>query len=155
METFTLEGNRLWITVTVVLALAAALGFWARKFFIRKSDPCIDLEKLLTDLFGQAVYSVTFSLREARDWIKARQDKLNAGKKAVVCKINSQTLPMFGLELKKLNLKIDSTQFLVIAIMSQNDSEDIIDSLLVKYKTLDAKLEEALAKGKGTLVVKA
>ena len=62
---------------------------------------------------------------------------------------------MFGLEMKKINVKIDSTQFLVIAIVSQNDNEDIIDALLVKYKTLDAKLEEALAKGNGTLVVEA
>ena len=57
--------------------------------------------------------------------------------------------------MKKINVKIDSTQFLVIAIVSQNDNEDIIDALLVKYKTLDAKLEEALAKGNGTLVVEA
>ena len=145
-------GIRFYAVVTAVLALVAVL-VW--KFLHRPIDPGIDLEKVLTDMFGKAVYSVTFSLREARDWIKARQDKLNAGNKAIVCKINSQTLPMFGLEMKKINVKIDSTQFLVIAIVSQNDNEDIIDALLVKYKTLDAKLEEALAKGNGTLVVEA
>ena len=41
---------------------------------------------------------------------------------------------------------------IVIAIVDEA-SKNISDSVLVKYETLDAKLEEALSNGNGVLVV--
>lgn len=158
MEEITLEGVQFWMVVAVTLALGIVLGWFVRKLWVflhpGLADP-IDIEKLLTAVFGKAMYSVTFSLKEARDWIKGRKDKLADGNKAVICKINIETLPMFGLELKKINVTLDNVNFLVIAIVSKDDSKDIIDALLVKYKTLNSQLEEALAKGNGTLVIEA
>jgi hypothetical protein len=88
-------------------------------------------------------------MEEVRDWIKAREESLKNGAKAVVLKVNKDTLKQIG---KDLDIKDGDKKNLVLAIIDK-DSKDITESLLVKYETLDKKLEDALAKGNGVLVV--
>ena len=146
------------MTLAGTFAGGILTGFIADRIIIKltgdKETPEQKLERILNGVFGEPVYAGTFTLSEARDWIKARKDKLDAGGKAVVCKVNNKTLSMLGQELE-INLDAVKKNYLIIAIVNQDDSEDIRDSLLVRYEKLNVQLEDALSKGKGVLVVEA
>ena len=108
-------------------------------------------EKIVGNCFGERMYTSSFSLNEVRDWIKARQDKLENGAKAIILKANSETLHKIG---KDLDIGKGIENNLVIAIVDETN-KSISDSVLVRYESLDEKLEHALNNGKGVLVVEA
>lgn len=95
------------------------------------------------------MYVGRFSLVQARDWIKMRQENISNGAKALVMKITSETLASLG---KDVEITQNMDNYLVIAIIN-GSTKEMEDSILVKYNKLDEKLEELLAKGNGTLVV--
>ena len=97
------------------------------------------------------MYSNSFSLCEVRDWIKSRENMLQNGAKAIVVKANSETLHRIG---KDLDIGNSIKNNIVIAIVDET-TKSISDSVLVKYEKLDTKLEDALDKGNGVLVVEA
>ena len=143
-------------SIFIIIACAcviAFVGYLVWRKFLKPEQPKVNIEKILADIFGEPVYATNFSLREARDWVRARQHELKAGSKAVLCKVNSKTMHMFGQELKTLNVDIDAEKFLVVAIVNINNN--FSDTLLVKYDKLTSNLEEALSDGDGTLVVEA
>lgn len=111
----------------------------------------LEKEKILEKCFGEPMYTSLFSMSEVRDWIKSRETLLQNGAKAVVLKANSETLRGIG---KDLDIGNNLKNNLVIAIIDET-SKNISDSVLIKYETLDAKLDEALNKGNGVLVVEA
>ena len=111
----------------------------------------LEKEKILERCFGEPMYTSSFSMSEVRDWIKAREEKLQNGAKAIVLRANSDTLQRIG---KDLDIGSNLKNNIVIAIVDETN-KNISDSVLVKYETLDAKLEEALNKGNGVLVVEA
>ncbi len=112
-------------------------------------DQKLAKEKILEQCFGEPMYTNTFSLNEVRDWIKTRESLLLNGAKAIVLKANAETLRRIG---KDLDIGNNLKNNIVIAIVDEA-SKNISDSVLVKYETLDAKLEEALSNGNGVLVV--
>lgn len=109
----------------------------------------VEKEKILESCFGEPMYTSSFSLNEVRDWIKIREDKLQNGAKAIILKANSETLRKIG---KDLDIGNGIENNLVIAIVDEN-SKSISDSVLVRYESLDEKLEQALNNGNGVLVV--
>lgn len=111
----------------------------------------IEKEKILEKCFGEPMYTSTFSMSEVRDWIKARESLLQDGAKAIVLKANSETLRRIG---KDLDIGNNLKNNIVIAIVDEA-GKNISDSVLIKYETLDGKLEEALSYGNGVLVVEA
>ena len=95
--------------------------------------------------FGEPMCTTTFTFNEAKEWIKSRETALSNGSKAVIAKANSKTLKGLG---KEMNIDgVDN--YLVMAIINQ--SNDIQDSILIKYECLDQDLENSLAKGNGIL----
>lgn len=64
-------------------------------------------------------------------------------------KINDNTLKSLG---KELNIGFELENMMIVAIVNTQSSY-IIDSVLIKYETLDQNLEKTLAKGNGVLVV--
>ena len=76
---------------------------------------------------------------------------LQDGAKAIVLQANSETLKGIG---KDLDIGNNLKNNLVIAIVDES-CKNISDSVLIKYETLDARLDEALSKGNGVLVVEA
>ena len=116
-----------------------------------KENQKLKKEKILESCFGEPMYTNTFSMSEVRDWIKARESLLQNGAKAIVLKANSETLHRIG---KDLDIGNNLKNNIVIAIVDEA-SKNISDSVLIKYETLDAKLEETLRKGNGVLVVEA
>lgn len=111
----------------------------------------LEKEKILEKCFGEPMYTNTFSMGEVRDWIKARESLLKNGAKAIVLKVNSETLRQIG---KELDIGSNLKNNIVIAIVDET-SKNITDSVLIKYEALDLKLEEALNNGRGVLVVEA
>jgi hypothetical protein len=111
----------------------------------------LEKEKILERCFGEPMYTSTFSMSEVRDWINARGSLLQNGAKAIVLKANSDTLHRIG---KDLDIGNNIKNNIVIAIVDEA-SKNISESVLIIYETLDAKLDEALSKGNGVLVVEA
>lgn len=111
----------------------------------------LESEKILEKCFGEPMYASLFSMAEVRDWIKSRESLLKNGAKAVVLQANSETLRGIG---KNLDIGNNLKNNIVIAIVDES-RKNISDSVLIKYETLDVKLDEALRKGNGVLVVEA
>lgn len=111
----------------------------------------LEKEKILERCFGEPMCTSVFSMNEVKDWIKARESLLQNGAKAIVLKANSETLKRIG---KDLDIGNNLKNNMVIAIVDEA-GKSISDSVLIKYETLDVKLEEALSKGNGVLVVEA
>ena len=111
----------------------------------------IERTKILEKCFGAPMYTSVFSMNEARDWIKVREEKLKSGAKAVILKATAETLQNIG---KDLDIGTGIENNIVLAIVNQT-TKDIEDSVLIRYETLDNALESALEKGKGILVVEA
>ncbi|MCI8985017.1 MAG: hypothetical protein HFI60_03560 [Lachnospiraceae bacterium] len=111
----------------------------------------LEREKILEKCFGEPMYTSLFSMAEVRDWIKSRETLLQDGAKAIVLQANSETLKGIG---KDLDIGNNLKNNLVIAIVDES-CKNISDSVLIKYETLDARLDEALSKGNGVLVVEA
>jgi len=114
-----------------------------------KENNIVDKEKLLEECFGEHMYVSRFSLIQARDWIKMRQENIDRGAKALVMKITSETLKNLN---KNVSISSDMNNYLAIAVVN-SISNKMEDSILVKYDQLDEKLEELLERGNGTLVV--
>ena len=148
------SNNNLALIIAVCVVLGIVIGYLLWKKF-HEPKPIFNVDKFLSKTFGEPMYAVNFSLKEARDWIKQRKDKLDAGQKAVLCKLNSKSMHMFTKELEKLNVNASELNYLVLTIVDVNNNDEISDTLLVKYEKLSAGLEEALAKGNGSLVVEA
>ena len=126
------------------------LGIVIDKMIIdMKKNKNADPEKILEECFGDPMHSNKFSLIEARDWIKSREDKIKNGANAVILKINSETLKAYG---KDLNISKDVGNYILLAVVDKQSNE-FIESALVKYDSLEEKLEQALSKGNGILVV--
>lgn len=138
-----------WVSYVVAIAVGVVIGLGI--VWRRSGEFKLDKRKLLEHCFGEAVYARSFSLSETRDWIKEREKLLKDGCKALVAKVNNETLKMLGKELK-LDFDSDDEKYLVIVLVSRQDNA-IKDSVLIKYEELNAQLEDALAKGNGALVV--
>ena len=94
-------------------------------------------------------WTTNFTIDEAKEWITVRKQYLENGAKAVIMKINDNTLKSLG---KELNIGFELENMMIVAIVNTQSSY-IIDSVLIKYETLDQNLEKTLAKGNGVLVV--
>lgn len=136
--------------IAVSVTAGVVLGILIEKALaMSKENKAVDKEKLLEECFGEHMCVGKFSLVQVRDWIKAHQENLNNGSKALVLKITPETLKSIG---KNIEITDNMDDYLAIAIINSN-TEQMESSILVKYKELDEKLEEILAKGDGTLVV--
>lgn len=109
----------------------------------------VKFEEALVGCFGEPVVTNSFSLKDVNEWLKQRKEKIQNECKGFVVKATS-------INLKKLGIQIESNgsinNMLIIAIIN-NENNNIEESILIKYDSLDADLENILAKGDGTLVV--
>lgn len=135
-----------------IIAGGIALGIILDRIIIAvMENRKLEKEKILEKCFGEPMYASLFSMGEVRDWIKSRENLLQNGAKAIVLKANSETLRGIG---KNLDIGNNLKNNIVIAIVDETSTK-ISDSVLIKYETLDAKLNEALNRGNGVLVVEA
>ncbi len=115
------------------------------------SEQNVDGSKILQKCFGAPMYASTFSMAEVRDWLKSRESVIKTGAKGLVIKVNPKTLTKIG---QNINLDAISGNNLLIAVID-TATNDIKDSVLIKYDKLDDKLESLLQTGDGVLVVEA
>ncbi len=142
METAEIIGIATTATAAVVIGIIIANAIKNSK-----NSEVIDEEKLLEDCFGEHMYVSTFTLSQAKDWIKVRKESIEKGSKALIMKITPQTLKELNINAE---INMDTDNYLTIAMVNNGQMED---SILIKYEELDSRLEEMLAKGDGTLVV--
>lgn len=137
-------------TYALTFVGGAAVGVIADRIMLKaKSDKSLERSKVLEDCFGEPMCTNTFTISEAKEWIMGRKEQLENGAKAVIMKANDNTLKNLG---KELHIGSGVENMMIVAIVDTQQSR-IIDSVLIKYETLDAGLENALAKGNGVLVV--
>lgn len=114
-----------------------------------KNGGAKDPEEFLKGVFGEPMVTGHFSLTEATGWIKARSDALDQGGKAIIMEANESTLKTIGVDLK---IGDSDNKFLVMAVVSTEEN-DLLDSVLIKYATLDENLKKNIANGNGVLIV--
>ena len=141
--------NNMEPIVIAGIAAGAAIVAGTICFAVRAGKKPDNPEKLLETCFGEHTYIQNVTLAQVRDWIKNREDMLRNNSKAIVFKLNSDNV-------KKINKIIDISRldgnYLAITIMEQSSNE-MLESILIKYDTLEDNLEEFLAKGNGTAVI--
>ena len=114
-----------------------------------KQFSSINAKSTLESCFGEPLTADTFTLQEAKQWVKSRKDKIQNGCKAVIMKANTTTLKNLG---KQFEIEVTEDNYLVIAVMDMISSK-MEDSVLIRYHTLDGELESAVEKGDGVLVI--
>ncbi|MBQ3446209.1 MAG: hypothetical protein IJG37_01020 [Synergistaceae bacterium] len=141
------------MTLAGTFAGGLVAGVVADRLAIRMKENAQERRRrLLYNCFGYPVFAGTFTLSEARDWINARGEMFGQGCRAVICKATNDN---FRILHQELNIDLSKETYLIVAIVSNEDKDSIRDSLLVRYDKLDSKMENALAKGNGVLVVEA
>ena len=131
------------------VAMACIIIEIIKKSSMDMKNQKINQEQLLEECFGEAMYASTYSFEKAKKWIKAHEQLLKNGANALVMKVNEETMKVIK---KDVNIEGEPENYLVIAIINEK-SQQMEESLLVKYGRLDANLENILAKGNGMLVV--
>ena len=129
-----------WTYYVTAIVIGFILGFIAYKIWSKPK--LLSKEKVLTHCFGEITYVKTFSLSEARDWIKARKNMLEDGGKASVIKVTNKNLSMLVNELKEFKLNFDTGDKYLVLVVVKDD--EIKDSSLIKYENLNVNLEDAL-----------
>ena len=130
----------------IVIAAIAAAAYY---LFKGSRSSNLSTEEILKTTFGEPTYSKNFTLQQVREWVKAREELLKDGCKAVVVVINNSTMKELG---KNINLTVDVENYIVIAIVNSR-TKDIGDHVLIKYDSIDEKLKDMLSNGNGILVV--
>jgi len=138
--------SRIFIGGSIAIILAV---IFVKLYQFTKHGKSRSKEQILEECFGVPTYVSTLSLTDVRDWIKARGYLLTTNSKAVVLKVNDETLKSIG---KDLGLCGSADNYLIIAIVDESE-KGIKASSLVKYEYLENQLNKMLENGKGVLVI--
>jgi len=138
-----------WKILLLVAGASAAVTALVMFLRAKKEPASLTDEEVLKTCFGNPVYTDCFSMKETKEWLIARKDKLENGHKGIVMKATPEALRSFG---SKYEIKMSAENYLIIAIVNMNKHE-IDDSVLIKYNTLEQSLEQNLEKGDGVLVI--
>lgn len=111
-----------------------------------KEERVLKCSEMLEKNFGEPMYTNKFTLNEAKEWLVARQDKINNGYKGIVMKINKDTFSKLG---SAIEIDKDLENYLLLCIFKDGS---FLDTLLVRYISLDEALIDAL-KEEGAMVV--
>lgn len=111
-----------------------------------KEERVLKCSEMLEKNFGEPMYTNKFTLNEAKEWLVARQDKINNGYKGIVMKINKDTFSKLG---SSIEIDKDLENYLLLCIFKDGS---FLDTLLVRYISLDEALINAL-KEEGAMVV--
>ena len=135
--------------VTAVGGVAAGIvgGIFLEKALKKlKEERVLKCSEMLEKNFGEPMYTNKFTLNEAKEWLVARQDKINNGYKGIVMKINKDTFSKLG---SSIEIDKDLENYLLLCIFKDGS---FLDTLLVRYISLDEALIDAL-KEEGAMVV--
>ena len=111
-----------------------------------KEERVLKCSEMLEKNFGEPMYTNKFTLNEAKEWLVARQDKINNGYKGIVMKINKDSFSKLG---SSIEIDKDLENYLLLCIFKDGS---FLDTLLVRYISLDEALIDAL-KEEGAMVV--
>lgn len=111
----------------------------------------IKYEDILIKCFGEPMYMNVVSFNDLGDWANNRQDKMNETTKILVTKTTSQYFKDLQ---SQYNISGQADSFLLLALIDTSKQEDsVIESLLIKYNSIEESLNEKLSSSDGTLVI--
>ncbi len=111
-----------------------------KKLFVRADKKTAETaEEMLENYLGRSVYKEKLMFIDIVRWLKGKRE----GFDTIVFKIDDAKLNEL-LGSGEENITLGDEKYIAAVIM---DNEKIKESLLVHYKTLDDKLEEALSNG--------
>ena len=139
-------------TYALVSAGGVIIGIIADRLishFINKKNNMY--EETLIKTFGDISYISVFSAKDLYDWSASRKDQLEKGFKIVALMANAKSL-------EKINVKFDkngtSRNTIIMAVVDlNNEDKPVVDSLLVRFGSLDDKISNEFKKGDGIIVV--
>ena len=146
-----MSGIGWWVGAALITAVTITAVNFIRKAK-SESPPSVYPQKIedrLEDAFGSHMYLDTLKLQHVSEWVKQRYPLLNNGANALVLKVTPDALMQLGITKKYDDI---GSNYLVIAIVADK-KKTMRDSVLIKYGRLDESLEQALAKGDGSLVI--
>lgn len=106
-----------------------------------KESRLLKCEELLKKNFGDPIYVSRFTLEEVKEWIMGRRAAIEDGARAVVMKVNKESFAKISPDLV---IEESLNNYLLLAIYKD---KDFLDTLLVKYETLEDGLSEQLKDG--------
>ncbi len=124
-------------------------GIFLEKFLRKqKEKQQLRISEILAKKFGNPVYVTRFSFGEAMNWIGSHEAQIQDGAKGFIKKLDKDT---FAQVKNGQKINFDIKNYLLLSVCK---NEEFLDSLLVKYESLDEKLEEALKEGNGMVIEK-
>lgn len=133
----------------VLFVAGMSVGVALEKFVFAKMRASVIQSRTdaLHACFGEPMIATTLTFAEVTDWVQSRREQLVGNAKAAVVKVNEKTMKNLGKDLDTKGVE----NYIILVIM--NEDKRLTDTLLVKYEKLDQRLENAIAKGNGILVI--
>lgn len=129
----------MWRIAFSMLGIAAVAGIaaWVYNRSMKKEETVSDSK----------IYSDVFTLQQAKNWVKEKL--VNKDYKVMICK---STHPGIKDLMKKSNWIIDDIEDYLLLVCMDTSANQMKDFLVVKYGSLETKLEELLG-SEGMVVI--
>ncbi len=146
-----------WLYILVAFAAGAA-GYAIYKWFKpgKRNDDPSQGELLLNKWFGPTARATQYTFDEVTEWVAAYESLLKKGYKALIFKANNKVLANLT---RGTGVNFGSEKFLVLILVSADwtsgsgSFKKIYRSSLVKYDTLDQRLEDELSENDGVMKI--
>ena len=133
-----------YITIAAIGGVAAGViaGVFLEKILRKmKESRILKCSEMLEKEFGEPMFANKFTLSEAKDWFTSRQDKIQDGYKGILMKINKDTFAKIE---STIEIDKDVDNYILLGIYRE---KAFLDTLLVKYVSLDDNIKDALKEG--------
>lgn len=132
--------------VAIAAATGVAVGLVGGVFLEKllknmKDSRVLKCSEMLEKIYGEPMFANKFTFDEAREWLLLRQTKIKDGFKGIIMKVNKNTFEKTGSRIE-VDRAVDN--YLLLGI---HKDRVFSESLLVKYISLDEKLNEVLKDG--------
>lgn len=135
------------VTAVASLTVGVIIGVFLEKFKMAGNKK-IQSEKILIDTFGDSMYISRFSFDDLKKWIDGHKDDITKDDKVALIRPKKNLFEKLG---KSIEISDDVDQYLLLAVISSNDS--FKEHLLIKFDYLEDSVEEKLNLGDGILIV--
>ena len=106
-----------------------------------KESRALKCSEELEKIFGKTMFTNKFTLAEAKEWFLQREKMIHDGNKGVIMRVRKESVAKLD---SRVVIELDMDNYLLLSIYKDGS---FLESLLVKYVSLDDQLVEALKDG--------